>query len=77
MEVPRLGVEWELQLMAYTTAAAMRDMNRVCHLLHSSWQSRSLNPLNEFRDRARILMDTSQIHFHCAMTGTPDFSIFD
>ena len=25
MEVPRLGVEWELQLPAYTTATATRD----------------------------------------------------
>ena len=25
MEVPRLGFEWELQLLAYTTATAMPD----------------------------------------------------
>ena len=27
MEVPRLGVKWELQLPAYTTATAMPDQN--------------------------------------------------
>ena len=35
----RLGVEWELQ--AYTTATAMADPSRTCHL-HRSW--RSLTP---------------------------------
>ena len=35
--VPRLGVEWGLQLLAYTTAIATRDPSRVCDLDHSSW----------------------------------------
>ena len=30
MEVPRLGVESELQLLAYTTATATRDRNHIC-----------------------------------------------
>ena len=30
VEVPRLGVELELQLPAYTTATATLDLNRVC-----------------------------------------------
>ena len=30
MEVPRLGVELELQLPAYTTATATRDLSHVC-----------------------------------------------
>ena len=38
MEVPRLGIELELQLLAYTTAAAMPDLSQVCNLHHSSWQ---------------------------------------
>ena len=29
MEVPRLGVELELQLLAYTTAAAMQGLSRI------------------------------------------------
>ena len=45
MEVPRLGVESELQLLAYTTATAMPDPN----------------PLSEARDRTLILMDPSRV----------------
>ena len=36
MEVPRLWVELELQLLAYTTATAKPDPSRICHLHHSS-----------------------------------------
>ena len=32
MEVPRLGVKSELQLLAYTTATGARDPNRICDL---------------------------------------------
>ena len=45
-EVPRLGVEYELQLPAYTTATATSDLSRVCDLHHSSGQHRILNPLS-------------------------------
>ena len=31
MDVPRLGVELELQLPAYATAIAMSDPSRLCH----------------------------------------------
>ena len=31
MEVPRLGVESELQLLAYTTAIATWDLSSVCN----------------------------------------------
>ena len=61
MEVPRLGIELELQLPAYTTATATWDPSRVCDLYHSSWQRQILNPLSEAGDRTRILMDTSQV----------------
>jgi len=71
MKDPRLGVQSERQLSAYTTATAMRDLSRVCNLHHSSWQHRILNPLNEARDRTCNLMDTSQIHFRCATMGMP------
>ena len=43
MEVPRLGVESELQLPAYATATAMPDLSCVCDLHHSSWQCWILN----------------------------------
>ena len=44
MEVPRLGVKSELQLVAYATAIAMPDPSHICNLHHSSWQRRLLNP---------------------------------
>ena len=61
MEVPRLGVESELQLPAYTTATAMQDPSCVCDLHHSSRQGQVLNPLGEARDRTCVLTDASQI----------------
>ena len=50
MEVPRLRVELELQLLAYITAIAMLDLSRICNLHHSLWQHWILNLLNEARD---------------------------
>ena len=50
MEVPRPGVELELQLPAYTTAIATPDPSRVCDLYHSSGQRRIRNLLSEARD---------------------------
>ena len=50
MEVPRLGVELELQLLAYTTAPAMPDVSHVSgDLHHGSLQHWILNPLSEAR----------------------------
>ena len=62
-EVPRLGVGSKFQLLAYTTATATGDPSCICDLHHSSWQCQILNPLNRSRDRTRILMDTSWVHF--------------
>ena len=41
MKVPRLGVELELQLPAYTIAAATQDLSCVCDVNHSSQQCRT------------------------------------
>ena len=38
MEVPRLGVELELQLLAYTTATAKPDPSHICNIHHGSGQ---------------------------------------
>ena len=73
MEVPRLGVQSELQLLAYTTATTAQDLSCICDLHHSSWQCQTLNSLlNEARDGTHDLMVPSQIQFCCTMTGTPD-----
>ena len=71
MEVPRLGVKSELQLLAYATATATRNLSHVCDLPHSLQQNRIPHPLSEARDQTHILMDTSRIHFCCTTTGTP------
>ena len=69
MEVPRLGFESEMQLLAYTTATAMPDPSCICNLHNSSWQCQILNLLSEARDQTRVLMDASQIRFHWATMG--------
>ena len=47
---PRLGVESELELPAYTTAMATWESSRVCDLQHSSGQCQVLNPLSDAGD---------------------------
>ena len=64
MEVPRLGVESELQLLSYATATTMPDPSHVFNLHHSSQQCQILNPLMEARDRTCVLKGTSRLHFH-------------
>ena len=64
IEVPRLGVESDLQLLAYTTATAMQDPSCICDLHHSSWQRQILHPLSEARDRTCVLMDTNGARYH-------------
>ena len=46
IEVPRLGAESELQLLAYATDTATWDPSLVCDLYHSSWQCRISDPTN-------------------------------
>ena len=76
IEVPRLGVESELQLPGYTTATAVQDPSHICDLHHSSGKHQILNPLSEARDRTCNLMDPSWICFHCATMGTPILDLF-
>ena len=74
MEVPRLVVQLELQLLAYTTATATLDLSQVCDLHHSSWQHQIFNPLREAWDRTHNRVVPRQIHFCFAMMGTPTIS---
>ena len=50
MEVPRLGVELELHLLAYIITTAMQDLSCICDLHHSSQECQILNPLSKARD---------------------------
>ena len=61
MEVPRLGVQSELLLPAYTTTTATRDPSHICDLHHSSQQRWILNPLIETRDQTHVLMGASWV----------------
>ena len=71
MKVPRLGVQSELQLLAYTTATAMQDPSLICDLHYSSRQPRIFYPLSGARDRTCNLMVPHRILFCCTTTGTP------
>ena len=64
MEVPRLGGQSEMQLLAYGTATATQDPGHVCELCRRLRQRQNHNPLSKARDQTRILMDVSRIHYH-------------
>ena len=65
MEIPRLGVQSELQLpataTATATATAMQDLSRICNLHHRSLQRWIPNPLSKARDPTHNLMVPSGI----------------
>ena len=71
MEVPRLGVKSELQLLAYTTAITTWDPTCVCNPHYSSQQCWILNPLNEARDWTPILRILAGFITLWGTTGTP------
>ena len=50
LEVSKLGVKSELQLLADATATAMWDLGHVCNPQHSLQQGQLLNPVSEARD---------------------------
>ena len=70
MDIPRLGVNSELQLLTYATTTAMRDLTHICDLFHSSRQCWIPEPLSKARDQTQVFMETSRIPFHWATTGT-------
>ena len=72
MEVPRLGIELELQLLAYATATAMPDPSLICTLHCSPRQCQILNPLSRARDWTPMLTDTNWVCYHWATMGTPN-----
>ena len=78
MEVLRLGVQSELQLLAPTTATVSQELSPVCDLHHSSWQCRILNPLSKAKDQTCVLLDTSQVCSPLRHDGIPlsAFKIF-
>ena len=75
-EIPRLGVQLELQLPAYATHTATWDLNHICDLHHGSRQRRILNSLSKAKDRTHHLMVPSRICFPCVTMGTPSSVLF-
>ena len=73
MDIPRLGVESELQLLAYTTTTATQDPSHVCDLHQSSPQRWILSPRSEARDRTHDFMVPSRMCFRCATTPSPTY----
>ena len=69
VQVPRLGVKLELQLLTTATATATQDPSRICDLHHGSRQWQILNPLSEARDQTHILMATGWVHNPLSHSG--------
>ena len=61
MEVPRLGVQSELEPSPYARTTTTWDLSLVSDLHHSSRQRRILKPLSEARDQTLNLMVLSRI----------------
>ena len=76
MEVPRLGVKSELQLLVYTTATVTPDLSHVCKVHHSLWQHWILNPLRKVRDRSHILTKTISGSFPLSHNGNSLYEQF-
>ena len=76
MEVPSLGVQSELQLLAYVTYTATPDLSHVFDLHHSSRQCQTHSPVSKARDRTCNLMVPSRNLFHWAMSGNTLFFFF-
>ena len=62
MEVSRIGVKLEIQLLAYATAT--QNSSHVCDLPQSSQQHWILSPLSKARDQTCNLMDPSHVLYH-------------
>ena len=71
MEVPRLGVELELQVPAYARATATWDPSLVCNLHHSSWQWIPNPPDKAMDGTCNPIWLPVRFVNHCATTETP------
>ena len=70
MEVPKLGDELELQLLAYATATATQDLRGICDLPCSLQQCQILNPLRKARYLTCILREYVGFLTHWATVET-------
>ena len=79
MEIPRVGVDLELYLHAYTTATEKMEPSHSWDPHCSSQQHCILNPLSMVRDWTCVLIDISWVCYHWASIGnscSPFYDIF-
>ena len=76
MEVPRIGIESELQLPVYAIVTATRDPSCVCDLYYSLQQHRILNPLSDAQDGTHSLIDSSLVCNPLSHKGNSLFVFF-
>ena len=62
VEIPRLGIELELQLLAFATDTEMWD--RAASATYTTRQCCILNPLSKARNQTCIFMDTGWVCYH-------------
>ena len=92
MEVPRLEVQLELQLPAYTTATATQDPSHVCNLHHSHSNSGSKprlqptpqlmatldrSPTEQGQGSNLSPVDTSRVHLQLSHNGIPRLAVLN
>ena len=77
MEVLRVGVESELQLLPCTTAIASQNPSCIYNPHLSSQQHRILNSLSKARDQTRVLMNPSWVRYQRASMGAPNVRLYD
>ena len=76
MEVLRLGVESELQLLAYTVATVTPDASCSAAYITAHSNTGVLNSSSEARDQTyHLVVVPSQICFCCATKGTPKMTV--
>ena len=71
LEVPRLWVEQELHLLAYTKPQQHRILATSVTYTAVHSNAGLFVPLSKAKDESCVLMDTSQVRYHSAMVGTP------
>ena len=70
MEIPRLGVKSELQMLAYTTATVMQDLSQIWA---KSVAQVMATPDPRPTEQDQELNPHPQIRFQCATMGTPTY----
>ena len=71
MEVPRLGLEPELQLLASTTPQPQQGQIQAASATYISAYGKAGSLIGKFKNQTHIFTDIGRIYFHFATMGTP------